>query len=153
MATKTTKKATTNKTQETKKEFKLNQVLALWKQKSKNGTSYYTGTAEGEKVVAFLNGKKKNPKEPDIRVYRVDSEGKAEKDEFISLWAKVSKKGTKYLSGKLEDKYLTGFIRNNDNEKAPYITVYYSEDLNKDSEEQEATAEPVDEADELPFDI
>lgn len=153
MATKTKEtksKATENKATETKKEFKLNQLLALWKQKSKSGTSYYTGKLMGTKVVGFLNGKKKNPKEPDIRLYYVDSEGKAEKDECMSLWVKVSKAGAKYLSGKYEDKYVTGFIRNNDNEKAPYITVYYSEELNSNSEEK---TETVDEADELPFDI
>lgn len=142
MAGKTTKKVTEGNT----KEFKLNQVLALWKKTSKSGNTFFTGKAGDDNVVGFYNGKKKNPKEPDLRVYKVDSEGKAEKEEMISLWAKVSKKGTKYLSGKLGDKFITGFIRTSDNERAPYITVYFSEELNSDSEgaeNQETTDDGV----------
>ena len=51
------------------KEKKLEDFCALWEQKSKNGLEYLTGKdADGNKLVAFYNDTKKNPKEPDIRV-------------------------------------------------------------------------------------
>ena len=105
---------------EQKKEMKMEQVFALWKQTSKGGNEYFTGSDGKTKLVAFYNGKKKNPKEPDLRVYAVDKDGKAEEKELVSLWCNVSKSGKKFLTGKLEDKRLVGFI----NEKANGENVY-----------------------------
>lgn len=49
---------------------KLEDFCALWEQKSERGLEYLTGKdADGNKLVAFYNESKKNPKEPDIRVY------------------------------------------------------------------------------------
>ena len=130
----------TKKTTEGKKEFKMEQALAMWKQKSKSGKDYFTGTAFGKKkLVGFYNGKKKNPKEPDIRIYGIDGEGKAESEEFVSLWVNVSKNGKKYLSGKLGEKKIVGFINDGKNEKAPYFSCYYSESTPKKQEEEAFT--------------
>ena len=53
-----------------KEERRLEDFCALWEQKSKNGLEYLTGKdADGNKIVAFYNESKKNPNEPDIRVY------------------------------------------------------------------------------------
>lgn len=118
-------------TTETKKEFKMEQAFALWKNTSKSGSEYFTGSDGKTKLVAFYNGKKKNPKEPDLRVYAQDKDGKAEKDELVSLWVNVSKNGKKYLSGKLGEKRLVGFINENAKEKQPYVSVYFSDEQEK----------------------
>lgn len=58
---------------------KLEDFCALWEQESKNGKSYLSGIdAEGNRLVAFYNDNKKNPKEPDIRVYYSDDEEDAD---------------------------------------------------------------------------
>lgn len=131
-----------------KKEFKMVQVFALWKRKSKAGNDFFTGKDEnGINLVGFFNTKKQNPKEPDLRVYVQGEDGKASKDEFISLWCNVSANGNKYLTGKLGEKRVVGFIRKNDNEKAPYVSVYYSEDKPKEEAPKQETIENED----LPF--
>lgn len=54
-------------------ETKQKEYGALWCKKSGKGTDFMSGTLEidGKKVevVAFLNSNKKNPKEPDWRIY------------------------------------------------------------------------------------
>ena len=56
-----------NKTQE---KAKLEPLCSLWEATSKDGDEYLTGTTEDKRrIVAFYNFKKKNKKEPDIRVY------------------------------------------------------------------------------------
>lgn len=58
---------------------KLEDFCALWEQKSKNGKEYLSGKdTDGNRLVAFYNDNKKNPKEPDIRVYYSDDEEEAE---------------------------------------------------------------------------
>lgn len=127
MSTKTTQKATASK-----KEFNLTPLLTMWIYKGKNNVKYLSGKTDEEhslKLKGFFNGKKKNPKEPDIRIYKQLDKGVLSKDEFISLWVKVSKGGKKYISGKLGDQWVTGFF----NSKAeiggiiPYFTVYFSD--------------------------
>ena len=125
-------------TTETKKEIKMEQAFALWKQTSKAGNEYFTGSDGKTKLVAFYNGKKKNPKEQDLRVYAMDKDGKAEEKELVSLWCNVSKSGKKYLTGKLEEKRLVGFINENPkNEKQPYVSVYFSEDAKVEEKPEE----------------
>ena len=155
MSTKTTQKTTAGK-----KEFNLTPVLTMWIYKGKNGVKYLSGKTdvpEGDtsvKLKGFFNGKKKNPKEPDIRIYKQLEKGVLEKDEFISLWVKVSKGDKKYLSGKLGDKWVTGFF----NSKAeiggiiPYFTIYFS-DSEKVEENSSAPGgyEEVDDNNDLPF--
>lgn len=150
MATKTTKK------QETKKqEFKMEQAFAMWKKKSKSGSYYFTGKDyEGNYLVGFFNTMKKNPKEPDVRIYLQGGEGE-EMKEYCSLWANVSKNEKQYLSGSLDGKKVVGFIYKNAAEKQPYFSVYFSDSEPKAKEEKkhQNDFEPIPEGtdEELPF--
>ena len=111
-----------------KTETATKQIFALWKKTGKAGTEYFTGADETGKLVAFYNGKKKNPKEPDLRIYRADEKGSAD-DEILSMWCNVSKSGQKYLTGKMDDQRIVGFINETPkNEKQPYIVGYVSDD-------------------------
>lgn len=130
-----------------------NQALALWKNKSKKtGKTYLSSNTH----VAFYNTNKKNPKEPDLRVYAKDEEGKRE-EEVCSLWCNVSKKDEtkKYLTGKFNGRDVIGFI-GSDDPKKPYVSVYYreeksnSEQPTKTSEKYEKQTLELDEED-LPF--
>lgn len=110
------------------KNFKMEQVIAMWRRTSKAGKPYFTGKLEDSQVVGFYNSMKQNPKEPDIRIYKVDSEGNTSKEEALSLWCNVSKAGKKYLSGKYNGKKVVGFINEKSGEtKQSYFSCYYSE--------------------------
>lgn len=131
--------ATQTKTTGQKKEFKLEQVLVLWKHKSKKtGNEFFSGYyvknegQEQEELVGFYNTDKKNPKEPDLRIYKSDDT----KKEFISLWVNASANGRQYLTGKFKGKRIVGFINKGGN-KAPYISVYYSDQNEQKQEEPE----------------
>lgn len=115
------------------------QVCALWKSQSKDGKTYFTGkvSATNENLTGFYNTNKKNLKEPDLRVYLRDEKGNLSKETFLDLWCNPTKKGKKILSGKLNEKRVVGFINENGNEKAPYISVYVSDDLPAASEKEE----------------
>lgn len=64
------------------KKSDLISLCALWKAKSKSGMHYMTGTTEdGERLVAFFNTKKKNPNEPDIRVYYSNEDNDVDDDD------------------------------------------------------------------------
>ena len=111
---------------EQKKEFNMNEVATMWIKKGKSGTNYLTGKAkDGRNLVGFINSMKKNPKEPDIRLLVQKKDGKSE-EEFMSLWVQVSKGGTKYLSGRLNDMWCSGFFRKGCevDGKKPYFTIY-----------------------------
>ena len=134
-----------------KKEFTMNQVFAMWSKKSKNGSTFFTGQNEsGNRLVGFFNGKKQNPKEPDVRIYKVDQEGKAEKEAYCSLWLNVSKNEKNYLTGKVDGVRVVGFINSNQEpgDKRPYFSVYESQQVEKDDSKP---SEPVSEPSELPF--
>ena len=111
----------------------MKQVLALWKRKSQKGNTYFSGkvddgTFENDfSVTAFYNTEKKNLKEPDLRIYARDEEGKLSKEPFLSLWCNATKNGKKILTGKLDGKKVVGFIKADADEKHPYISVYYDE--------------------------
>lgn len=141
------------KTTETKKEFKLTQAFALWKNQSKDKkTTYFTGgTDDGRKITAFYNTHKKNPKEPDMRIYAVEGEKRElSKEPICSLWCNVSEKTKKkFLTGSYNGKKVIGFINDGKNEKAPYLSVYYREDGNFVKEEKEEEQVTID--DDLPF--
>lgn len=117
----------------------LIEKFAMWKQTSKEGKSYFTGKDSGVDLRGFYNTKKKNPKEPDVRIYKVDDEGKLDKEVFLSLWCNATEKGKKYLTGKLAGERVVAFI----NEKAtkenkqPYFTVYLSDEPVKQEEMKE----------------
>ena len=127
----------------TQQKQQLKELFALWKTTSKDGkTTYFTGkTANGSNLVGFYNSKKKNPEEPDLRVSMKKEDGT--NLDYASLWCKVSKAGSKYLSGQTKDKmYITGFFNNSKNEKAPYIKVYLQDALHPKQEAKEEPKKP-----------
>ena len=113
-----------------KEEFSLKESFVLWKETSKTGTNYLKGyITEGKiKLVGFYNTNKKNPKEPDIRIYNINEEGKQDK-EVCDLWETVSKSEKRYLNGKTdEDEKIIAFY-NQENEEGtrPYIRAYFKD--------------------------
>ena len=117
------------------------QVLALWKKTSKDGKkSFFTGACNEKEcyLTAFYNTNKKNLKEPDLKIYARDDENNLSKEPILSLWCNASKNGKKYLTGKMDGKRVVGFINGNGNEKAPYISVYWSDE----EEKTETKSEP-----------
>ena len=114
-------------------EFTLEEAFVLWKNKSKAGNDYLKGhTSEAcgnQNIVGFFNTNKKNPKEPDVRIYLIDAEGNQDK-EVADLWESISEgKGTRYLTGTTEDKEkLVAFYGQDSQEKRPYIRAYFKED-------------------------
>lgn len=146
-----TKKATTETG--AKKEFTLKEVFPMWKRAGKEGKQpYFTGKYNGADLRGFYNTKKANPKEPDIRIYKLDGNKKLEKDPILSLWANVTQ-NKRYLSGKLGDQRVVGFINLTANEenKRPYFTIYFSDDQGVKKEDPKPKYEEVDPMDELPF--
>ena len=121
----------TSNTKETKKgDNKLTEAFALWLHKSKANNEYLSGLTTAEngdvRLVGYFNTNKKNPKEPDIRVYSLNDEGKQDL-EVADLWENVSKQDTRYLSGSTNDKEkLVGFYGDKKEEKRPYIRVYFN---------------------------
>ena len=123
---------------ETKKDEgvkELKGAFVLWDQKSKTGTKYLSGQTslpegeEGFRVIAFYNTNKKNPKEPDIRVYAVNDEGK-QGDEVAALWESLSKNNARYLTGSDNEKkniiaFYTDLKKHPD---APIIRAYYKDE-------------------------
>lgn len=143
----------TTATKEQKTEFTMKQVFAMWLKKSKSGKQYFSGkSADGKYLVGFLNGKKKNPKEPDVRIYEQVKEGEEQK-EYCSLWMNVSKNEKKYLSGKVGDVKVVGFI----NQKAtadgkqPYFSIYESDSTPKTKEDASGFMQVDETKEELPF--
>lgn len=140
MSTKATKKETTKKETNEKKEFTLERFFTLWIYKSKKGNKYLSGvTEDGEKLRGFFNSKKENPKEPDIRIYTVNKKGDISKEEFISLWCNANaESGKKYISGKIDGKRVVGFFNSKAevNGVIPYINVYYSDNEQNESKEE-----------------
>ena len=114
-----------------KKEFKLEQAFALWKATSKTGKQYFTGSDGNQKIMAFYNGKKKNPKEPDLRVYPV-IDGNRAKEEIASLWLNNTKNGKQIFKGYYLKEKVVGFINKKENSKSPYVAVYFESDDQKE---------------------
>lgn len=126
MFMKTSTKVT--KENELKKGTELVESFALWLNKSKAGKDYLTGKLNEKlgagKLVGYFNTNKKNPKEPDIRIYTLDPEGYLDK-EIADLWDSVSKAENEYLTGVSdEQERLIGFYGEKD-AKTPYIKVYF----------------------------
>ena len=123
-------KTSTKEIKNTKKEgSELVESFALWQYVSKSGNKYLAGKLSDKlgsgRLVGYYNSNKKNPKEPDIRIYNLDSEGHQD-HEVADLWASVSETtGTEYLTGVSDEKErLIGFY-NDTNGKTPYIRVYF----------------------------
>ena len=130
-----------------KKEFKLEQVCALWKRTSKKGLDFFTGKlGKSVELMAFYNTNKKNPKEPDLRIYAVGDNEKLGKEPILSLWCNLTKTGKKVLNGTFEGKKVIGFIKENASEKQPYISVYFREvekpQVTEGTEEEKAVSLP-----------
>ena len=156
MSTKTTAKAkATKEVKETKKEFKLESIFSMWRNVSKQGKVYFSGQFDGKKIRGFYNTDKKNPKEPDFRVYALDEKGDIEKDEIVSLWCNVSKKNKRYLSGKIDGQRVIGFIneKSKENPIVPYFTLYWSDqqETKEEAKKEEFEEISTDDAKALPF--
>ena len=134
-----------------KKEFNMKQVFAMCLKKSKAGKQYLSGYDDIGRLVGFFNGKKKNPKEPDVRIYRVSEDG-GENKEYTALWVNVSKNGKKFLTGKIDDVKVVGFINASATPegKRPYFSVYESEATPQKKADADGFM-PVDTKEELPF--
>ena len=119
-------KAEEAKTEEKKEEFDLEEAFVLWKHTGKSGVDYLSGSTKDKiKLMGFFNKSKKNPKEPDIRIYTLDEKGN-QADEVCVLWENEAKSGNKYLSGNNDDDQVVAFYNDTDeNEKLPYIRAYY----------------------------
>lgn len=118
----------------------LVEKVAFWRRESKTGDVYYSGKSkDGQKYVGFINKNKKNPKEPDLRVYLSGDN----KEEYVSLWCNTSKSNTKYLSGKKDGKQYLGFFNKADGNK-PELKIYESLES-----KQPKTSEVVEESLEL----
>ena len=116
---------------ENNEETKLEEAFVLWRHTANSGVDYLTGNTPKNKkdsisLVGFFNNNKKNPKEPDVRVYALDEEGN-QADEVCSLWENTAKSGSKYLSGLTNEKdNIVAFYNEvNDTTKIPYIRAYY----------------------------
>lgn len=113
-----------------KGEFDLQESFVLWKNKAKSGENYLKGTTSKGNIiglVGYFNTNKKNPKEPDIRIYSINDEGKQDK-EVCDLWETVSKNEKRYLTGSTDDnERIIAFYSDNQNEEGtrPYIRAYY----------------------------
>ena len=116
----------TKKEVEETKEKKMNDCVALWLHKSKEGKKFLSGkTYSGEKIIGFfVSNKKENS--PKIRVYGLDEEGKVS-DEIVTLWENEGKSG-KYLTGLTNEKEkVVGFYGEELKEARPYVRVYFKE--------------------------
>lgn len=127
-----TKQTTTTVEKGEEKTFNLTEAFVLWKNKSKAGENYLSGnTSELEnntKLVGFYNTKKKNPKEPDIRIYDIDSEGN-QGNEVCSLWENISKNENRYLTGTTnENEKIIAFYTKDKINDRPDIRAYYKQD-------------------------
>lgn len=129
---KTSSKTTTKTNEkEVKKEFNLKEAFVLWRNQSKAGAYYLSGNVSNEektKLVGYFNTNKKNPKEPDVRIYLIDCEGN-QGNEVCSLWEYISKNENSYLSGTTDEKEkIIAFYGKKNEEARPYIRAYYRED-------------------------
>lgn len=128
-----TKKETKTEVKQVEEKKELREVFALFKAESTTGLEYLYGQLKNDKgeVICQLRGwfnkDKKNPKEPDIRVYERDAEGN-QGEVIASLWSNVSKNDVKYMTGITnENEKLVAWFGKEFETKRPYIRVYYSE--------------------------
>ena len=108
----------------------LKESFVLWKNISAKQNEYLSGTTTDDpkqifKLVGYFNTNKKNPKEPDIRIYSLNDEGKQD-SEVCDLWESISKNENRYLTGTTNEKEkIIAFYGNSEDEKRPYIRAYY----------------------------
>ena len=105
----------------------LTEAFVLWKNTSRAGNEYLKGFTSDKlgkvNLVGYFNTNKKNAKEPDIRIYTLDSENKQDK-EIADLWENEKR----YLTGTTDEKErLVGFYNNDkDHQDRPYIRTYFN---------------------------
>lgn len=118
-------------TEETKKEkFDLNECFTLWLNTSKEGNKYLTGyDFNKNRIIGFYN-KKANDKQPSIRIFGIDDEGKTTSEEIITLWDTTFKtSGKDGLSGYTNEKEnIIAFYGDEKDTKKPYIKGYFAKD-------------------------
>ena len=146
------KKVEQTKAEETKKEFTMEQAGAFWRNRSKAGNTYFSGGFEQKPCKGFYVTNKKNPKEPDIRIYTVVDDSELSEEPIISLWCNVTKNGKKYLTGKIKKQRFVGFINEKATEenKQPYFSIYYQEDKKVEEKPKQVKMEEITD-EELPF--
>lgn len=124
-------KYTKSEQKETKKEkFDLNECFTLWSNTSKEGNKYLTGyDFNKNRIIGFYNKNKTNDKQPSIRIYGIDEEGKMT-DEIITLWDTTFKtSGKSGLSGYTNEKEnIIAFYGDDETGKKPYIKGYFAKD-------------------------
>ena len=115
--------------EETKKEkFDLQECFTLWLNTSKEGNKYLTGyDFNKNRIIGFYN-KKASDKQPSIRIFGVDDEGKTTSEEIITLWDTTFKtSGKAGLSGYTNEKEnIIAFYGDENDSKKPYIKGYFS---------------------------
>ena len=115
---------------EEKEKFDLEECFTLWQNTSKEGNIYLTGYDYNKnRIIGFYN-KKLNDKQPTIRIYGVDEEGKTTQEEIITLWDTTFKtSGKAGLSGYTNEKEgIIAFYGDEKNTKRPYIRGYFTKE-------------------------
>lgn len=115
---------------EEKEKFDLQKCFTLWLNTSKVGNKYLTGyDFNHNRLIGFYN-RKLNYKQPIIRIFGVDDEGKTTKEEIITLWStKFKTSGKDGLSGYTnEQEGLIAFYGDENDVKRPYIEGYFTKD-------------------------
>lgn len=123
----------TTQKKEEQKEFDLKEAFVLWKNTSKAGKDYLSGFVNADetfRLIAYFNTDKKNPKEPDIRVYqsikKEDGTYSKSEKEVASLWVNLDKNEKKYVTGSTDEhEKLVGWFGQENQEARPYLRVYY----------------------------
>lgn len=119
------------KNEENKKEkFDLQECFTLWLNTSKEGNKYLSGyDFNKNRIIGFYNNKI-NDKQPSIRIFGVDEEGKTTKEEIITLWDTTFKtSGKDGLSGYTNEKEgIIAFYGDENDTKHPYIRGYFTKD-------------------------
>ena len=113
-----------------KEKFDLKECFTLWLNTSKEGNKYLTGyDFNKNRIIGFFNNKA-NDKQPSVRIYGVDDEGKTTKEEIITLWDTTFKtSGKDGLSGYTNEKEgIIAFYGDDKEGKRPYIRGYFTKD-------------------------
>lgn len=121
---------TETKEENKKEKFDLNECFTLWLNTSKEGNKYLTGyDFNHNRIIGFYN-RKQTDKQPSIRIYGVDEEGKTTQEEIITLWDTTFKtSGKAGLSGYTNEKEnIIAFYGDEKDTKRPYIKGYFAKD-------------------------
>lgn len=117
-------------TEEKKEKFDLKECFTLWLNTSKDGNHYLTGyDFNKNRIIGFYN-RKVNEKQPSIRIFGVDEEGKTTSEEIITLWdTKFKTSGKTGLNGYTNEKEgIIAFYGDENDTKRPYIRGYFTKE-------------------------